>query len=687
MKEYTNWMTFKNKTTGLGWNDEANTVVADDDWWKKMGEENEEFLAFRKHGPEHLDEMSRMFENVLVTGESSFMPGTISGTVLPEGAELHNLEDDDDEEVHVTPTIPFNGLDNDEFKQMCEAVGKFGPVYEPPSQYELREKLLSEEYARTKSLLDERELQKIKLGCTLMTDAWTDMKRRSIMNLCMHCSGGTSFLRSKETSDVSHTAEVIFELVDKAIEDVGAEHVMQVCTDNASNNMGAKKLLLEKRPKIFWSSCATHTINLMLQGIGNIKRFKSIVDQAKSVTIFIYAHHKTLAFMRKCTKRRDIIRPGVTRFSSNFLTLQSLAEKRDALRAMVVDSAWEQLPIVNSKKGKDTTATLMDANVWKGVTLCLKVFGPLVSLLRLVDGDVKPSLAWLYGELKAKSKVKEAFGNQEKMYKETIAIVDKKLKGRLDSPLHMTAYLLNPHYTYANRDIFDDAMMTVAFIKCAEQYFGDDEVKCKKVVNDEFPLYEHMQGPFKKKLATSWEREDYNPVGWWKLYGTEVPLLQVMAMRILALTSSSSGCERNWSVYEMIHTKRRNRLTRDCLNNLVYVQFSQRMLSKKQRLKDSKKDDSLLSTDASEVQGWLFEGGDDHALVVFRDGDDGDQGVHPGTGIPYDVIGEAMGTQDQLAPRRSARVNPRDLEEEEFKSEEEDLIEEDEIEFEDDDEY
>ncbi|KAI4984491.1 hypothetical protein ZWY2020_017121 [Hordeum vulgare] len=99
-KEYTNWMTFKNKTTGLGWNDEANTVVADDDWWKKMGEE---FLAFRKRGPEHLDKMSRMFENVLVTGESSFMPGTISGTVLPEGAELHNL-DDDDEEVHVTPS-------------------------------------------------------------------------------------------------------------------------------------------------------------------------------------------------------------------------------------------------------------------------------------------------------------------------------------------------------------------------------------------------------------------------------------------------------------------------------------------------------------------------------------------------------------------------------------------------------
>jgi hypothetical protein len=39
---------------------------------------------------------------------------------------------------------------------------------------------------------------------------------------------------------------------------------------------------------------------------------------------------------------------------------------------MVVDRAWEEMPIVKTKKGKDATATLMDANFWKGVTLCLK---------------------------------------------------------------------------------------------------------------------------------------------------------------------------------------------------------------------------------------------------------------------------------------------------------------------------
>jgi len=160
--------------------------------------------------------------------------------------------------------IPFNAIDNDEFVQMCEAIGQFGVGFEPPSQDHLRGVLLNEEYARTKSLLQEHDVEKVKNGCSIMTDAWSDKKRRSIMNLCMNCADGTSFISSKEISDVSHTSEVIFELVDKAIEEIGPDDVVQVVTDNASNNMGAKKLLHEKRPNIFWTSCATHTINLIL---------------------------------------------------------------------------------------------------------------------------------------------------------------------------------------------------------------------------------------------------------------------------------------------------------------------------------------------------------------------------------------------------------------------------------------
>jgi hypothetical protein len=160
--------------------------------------------------------------------------------------------------------IPFNACDNDEFKQMVEAIGQFGARLEPPTQYDLQERLLEEKYAITKSLLQEHEAEKLKNGCSIMTDAWSNRKKRSIMNLCTNYADETSFISSKEMSDVSHTSEVIFELVDKAIKDIGPDNVVQVVTDNASNNMGAKKLLLEKRPQIFWTSCTTHTINLML---------------------------------------------------------------------------------------------------------------------------------------------------------------------------------------------------------------------------------------------------------------------------------------------------------------------------------------------------------------------------------------------------------------------------------------
>ena len=184
---------------------------------------------------------------------------------------------------------------------MCEAIGQFGPGFQPPSDDLLREKLLEQEYARTKSLMQERQAEKLKNGCSVMTDAWSDRKRRSIMNLCTNCAEGTEFISSKEMSDVSHTSEVIFELVDKAIEDLGPENVVQVVTDNASNNMGAKKLLLEKRPQIFWTSCAAHTINLMPQGIGNMPRFKKVIDQARAFTIFVYGHTITLDCLRYFT--------------------------------------------------------------------------------------------------------------------------------------------------------------------------------------------------------------------------------------------------------------------------------------------------------------------------------------------------------------------------------------------------
>ena len=125
---------------------------------------------------------------------------------------------------------------------MLEAARRFGPGGQKPNQRELREKLLYEEVEDTKKLLKLQEQEWAKNGCSIMTDAWTDQKRRSIMNMCVNCSIGTTFLESKEASAESHTGEFIFQYVDSCIEKIGAEKVVQVVTDNASDNMAAKAL-------------------------------------------------------------------------------------------------------------------------------------------------------------------------------------------------------------------------------------------------------------------------------------------------------------------------------------------------------------------------------------------------------------------------------------------------------------
>lgn len=459
--------------------------LADEDTTIEEGLDEIGDSTSRKLGP--LDKFTMPMDPSKLSNNKLVRQQKITEVIWKE--RIHNLKRYVAKWVYVHG-IPFNAINNEEFDQLLEAAGRFGPGGKKPNQHELREKLLHEEVEDTKKLLKVQEKEWTKNGCSIMTDAWTDQKRRSIMNLCVNCRIGTSFLESKETSAESHTGELIFEYVDSCIEKVGVEKVVQIVTDNASNNMAAKKLSV-KRPNIFWSSCATHTLNLMLEGIGKLKRFKSTLDRAKALTIFIYAHHNTLSLMRKYTKKRDIVRPGVTRFASSFLTLQSLYEKKNELRAMSQSDEWEKISHVKkSPKGVRATATLTKPTFWGGVALCLRVFEPLVKVLRMVDGDVKPSMAFLYGDiLKAKKEILTGLGNVDKaatqnLYKSIIEIIDSKMKGRLDTPLQLAAYFLNPYYAYNDSSIFDNDEVMDGLISAVETFYHGDYDKQNQVLNE-----------------------------------------------------------------------------------------------------------------------------------------------------------------------------------------------------------
>lgn len=45
-----------------------------------------------------------------------------------------------------------------------------------------------------------------------------------------------------------------------------------------------------------------------------------------------------------------------------------------------------------------------------------------------------------------------------------------KIKGRLDSPLHLAAYLLNPYYFYNKPDVKPDETLMNGFLICVETF-------------------------------------------------------------------------------------------------------------------------------------------------------------------------------------------------------------------------
>ncbi|XP_057463951.1 uncharacterized protein LOC130753827 [Actinidia eriantha] len=219
--------------------------------------------------------------------------------------------------------------------------------------------------------------------------------------------------------------------------------------------------------------------------------------------------------MRKFTKKRDIVRPGVTRFATSFLTLQSLVEKKEKLRTMVTSDAWGECKHSKSAKGKAAYSTVLSMSFWNGVTLCLKVFAPLVQVLRLVDGDRKPSMGFLYGELKqAKEEIKVAYKNVEANYCPILDIIDAKAQDRLDSPLHLAAYLLNPYYFFKDQSIEDDPMVMDAFITCVKMFFPNDFQLQNLVSNVELLKYKERVGSFGKDVAIAGcehNDDNYNP--------------------------------------------------------------------------------------------------------------------------------------------------------------------------------
>ncbi|XP_026444083.1 uncharacterized protein LOC113344294 [Papaver somniferum] len=454
--------------------------------------------------------------------------------------------------------IPFNAVNSYYFQPMLDAVAAIGPGYKAPTYNDIRTHLLRATVKEVQLFVESFRNFWADTGCTIIADGWKDTSNHTLINFLVDCPKGTVFFKSVDASEIVKTGENLFKLLKEVVEIVGDKHVVQVVTDDASNYALAGKLLHEEFPNMHWSPCAAHSINLILKDFGELAHIKDVVKKTSQVTEYIYNHLFVLTLLRQRPSWTEIIRPASTRFATNLIALQSILSHKHHLQGVVTCEKFVESDYYRQATARDFCKVIMDVEFWNTCTTVVKLSDPVVRVLRLVDSEDRPAMGYLYDRIiKAKNAVMKMFHRNRREYEPYKDIINDRLHKHLTPKIHIMGYWLNPALQYSE-DMSKSPRIQSSVLDVIEDVAGYNQALQNKLMTEK-QIFRDAKGEFGRRLAIN-QHKTMALDEWWRNFGCATPNLQKLATRIFSQTCSSSGCERNWGVFERVHSKKRNRL-------------------------------------------------------------------------------------------------------------------------------
>lgn len=506
--------------------------------------------------------------------------------------------------------IQFSSANSQYFQDMADAIATVGPGYKMPSYYSLRGKLLNRSVQDAGEYVEELRKSWEVTGCSVMVDRWMDGTGRSVINFFVYCPKGTVFLKSVDASDIT-SPEALLSLFDSVVQEVGQKNIVNFLTDTSPGYKAAGKLLMEKYKTFFCTACGAHCIDLMLEDIGKMDIMKEVLAKAKQITQFVYNNAWVLNLLRKKTSGRDIIQLSTTRFASIFLTLQSIVSLKDHLHQMFTGAAWMNSSFSKQRAGLEVAEIIVDPLFWSMSDQTLKVTKPLLTVLQLMESGEKPSVGYIYDAMeRAKQSIVAAFNKKESSYLPYFEVIDRVWQEEFHSPIHAAASYLNPSIFY-NRNLSSNKIFQKGLLDCIEML--EPDLTAQVMITSNVNFYEEAVGDFGRPVALR-GRESLAPATWWSLYAADYPDLQRLAVRILSQTCSITRCERSWCMFERIHSKKRNRLEHQRLNDLIFVHYNLRLQERrpeayKTRIRRGTLDPICLEAMDADIGDWVEDPG------------------------------------------------------------------------------
>ncbi|KAI3448753.1 hypothetical protein Pfo_005418 [Paulownia fortunei] len=205
-----------------------------------------------------------------------------------------------------------------------------------------------------------------------------------------------------------------------------------------------------------------------------------------------------------------------THFATTFIALKSILEHQHDLQAFFTSKTFKDSQYFKDKKTSFVVVVVLDTRFWSDCAVIVGIFAPVIHLLCIMDTDRRPSIGYIVHPFTSIIKT----------------MWDKQLR----RDIHATTYLLNPTFAYDKEKMCTKKEIMDGFIEMVTTLIRDKYVQRKCIVS----IFQDRLGSFNQQLA--FDSSKSNPIC---IY-----------------------------IFERIHTKKRNRLEHQRLNDLVFVHYN-----------------------------------------------------------------------------------------------------------------
>ncbi|KAF1895909.1 hypothetical protein Lal_00033972, partial [Lupinus albus] len=216
----------------------------------------------------------------------------------------------------------------------------------------LRTTLLQQEKTNVERLLKPIKSTWKSKGVSIVSDGWTDSQRMPLINFMATSEGSPIFLNFVDASEDIKSKYYIIDRMAEVIKEVGEENVVQVITNNVVACKSAGMIIEASFPKVFWTPCVVHTLNLALNICDPQKTERNelvyeeccwitqVVDQVGYVKNYIMSHTKRLVMFNHFSSLK-LLAVVETRFASIIVMLRKFKFLKRSLQSMIVSEEWD----------------------------------------------------------------------------------------------------------------------------------------------------------------------------------------------------------------------------------------------------------------------------------------------------------------------------------------------------------